>query len=70
MHTKHKIDIKLVRNIDRIQFQSLEAFSFPVSTLSYIINTIDFSDNSKTSAIFCAPCMVIDSPQKRFVMNM
>jgi len=37
----------------------------------FLINDIDrFYGNSKIIAIFLTPCMVTDSRQKRFVMNM
>ena len=56
-----------------MQFQALEAFSFPVITLVHLlfIKYIEhFQGNSKIFAVFFTPCIAIYSRLKRFVMSM
>jgi len=57
-----------------MQFQFLEAIYFPLTTLSYncfLLNTLKiFRVTVKSWQYSLHPAMVIDSRQKRFVMNM
>jgi len=72
--TKHKTDIK-TRQKHRYNKISIIRSSFLSRNYTlihlFLTNNIDhFQVNSKIFAIFCTPCMVMDSRQRRFVMNM
>jgi len=47
--TKQKWILKLIRNIDIMQLQFLEAFSYPINTLSYICFLLNISINFRTT---------------------
>jgi len=55
-----------------MQFQFLEAIYFPVTTLSYSCFLLNILKIFRATVKYLqySPCMVIDSRQKRFAMNM
>jgi len=55
-----------------MQFQFLEAIYFPVTTLSYSCFLLNILKIFRATVKYLqySPCMVIDSRQKRFTMNM
>jgi len=73
--TKHKIDIKTRQKHRYNTIPLLGSIFFPrprnysVGHLFLINNIEHFYGNSKIFSIFCAPCVVIDSFQNKFVMD-
>jgi len=74
MRNQTQIDIKTRQKHWYNAIPILEAFSCPVNTLSYIcflsITSMIFRATVKSLQFSSAPCVVIDSRQKSFVMNM
>jgi len=74
MHNQTKIDFK---TLQKHRYNTIPIFrsifllrNYAVVHL-FLINNIDHPyGNTKIFAIFCGPCMVIDSRKKRLVMNM
>jgi len=74
MHNQTKIDFK---TLQKHRYNTIPIFRIIFLLRNYavvhlfLINNIDHPyGNTKIFAIFCGPCMVIDSRKKRLVMNM
>jgi len=71
-HTQNRHKTRQKHRYNKIPL--FRSISFPIITLSYIcflsMKSIIFRATVKSFLIFCACCMVIDSFQKRSIMNM